>query len=134
MNDEHHYESLSQAINDLRARGYTHDFNLHPDCIRYASAQLQLHPEEFAIDVYRRLEGMSSTDDSSIVYAISSDNGIKGIPVDAYGVYAENLNTAMIGNKMMLDLANEARVGYASNDRSLETLLKQENLFAGNSI
>lgn len=96
MNDEHHYESLSQAINDLRTRGYTLDFNLHPDCIRCASAQLQLHPEEFAIDEYHRFEGMSSTDDSSIVYAISSDNGIKGILVDAYGVYAENLNTAMI--------------------------------------
>ncbi len=96
MNDEHHYESLSQAINDLRDRGYTHDFNLEPDCVACADAPLRLHPEQFTIDAYYRFEGMSSTDDNSIVYAISSDAGVKGILVDAYGVYAANLSEAMI--------------------------------------
>lgn len=129
MNDEHHYESLSQAINDLRNRGYAHDFNLEPDCVACADAPLRLHPEQFTIDEYYRFEGMSSTDDNSIVYAISSD---KGILVDAYGAYAENLNTAMIRNEMLLELADEAKVGYASNDGSLVTLFKKENIFAEN--
>jgi len=59
-------------------------------------AQLKLSPEQFTVDEYHRFEGMSSTDDNSIVFAITSDNGVKGILVDAYGVYASNLNDAMI--------------------------------------
>ena len=39
---------------------------------------------------------MSSTDDNSIVFAITSDQGVKGVLVDAYGVYASSLNEAMI--------------------------------------
>ena len=39
---------------------------------------------------------MSSTDDNSIVYAITSDDGLKGVLVDAYGVYANSLNEEMI--------------------------------------
>jgi hypothetical protein len=90
------YSSLSVATNDLRARGYTVDFNLKPECIECPSLQLQLTPERFSVDEFYRFEGMSSTDDNSIVYAISSDTGLKGILVDAYGVYASSLNDAMI--------------------------------------
>ncbi len=39
---------------------------------------------------------MSSTDDNSILYAISSKEGIKGLLVDAYGMYSESLNEEMI--------------------------------------
>jgi hypothetical protein len=57
---------------------------------------LQLSPEAFIVDEFYRFEGMSSTDDNSIVFAISSENGLKGVLVDAYGVYASNLNDSMI--------------------------------------
>jgi hypothetical protein len=91
-----HYTSLSGATNDLRARGYTYDFNLKPDCIECPALQLQLSPEKFTIDEFHRFEGMSSTDDNSIVFAITSDTGLKGVLVDAYGVYASSLNDSMI--------------------------------------
>ena len=100
--DKKHYTSLSEATNDLRARGYTHDFNLKPDCVECAALQLPLSPERFVVDEFFRFEGMSSTDDNSIVFAISSDNGLKGVLVDAYGVYASNLNDAMI-KKLMIN-------------------------------
>ena len=93
---KHHYTSLSEATNGLKARGYTYDFNLTPDCIECPALQLQLSPETFIVDEFYRFEGMSSTDDNSIVFAISSENGIKGVLVDAYGVYASNLNDSMI--------------------------------------
>lgn len=91
-----HYSTLSEAINDLKARGYSHDFNIKPDCIECPALQLQLNPENFIVDEFHRFEGMSSTDDNSIVFAITSDEGVKGVLVDAYGVYASNLNDAMI--------------------------------------
>jgi hypothetical protein len=90
------YGSLSEATNGLKARGYVYDFNLKPECIECPSLQLQLSPENFTIDEFHRFEGMSSTDDNSIVFAISSDQGVKGVFVDAYGVYASKLNDAMI--------------------------------------
>ena len=91
-----HYTSLSEATNGLKARGYTHDFNLKPECVECPDLQLQLSPEHFTVDEFHRFEGMSSTDDNSIVFAITSDKGMKGVLVDAYGVYASNLNDDMI--------------------------------------
>lgn len=91
-----HYTSLSEATNDLKARGYTHDFNVKSDCIECPALQLRLSPEKFTVDEFYRFEGMSSTDDNSIVFAITSDRGVKGVLVDAYGVYASNLNDAMV--------------------------------------
>jgi len=55
-----------------------------------------LYPEDFEVDAFYRFEGMSSPDDNSIVYAISGKNGIKGILVDAYGVYSSSLSGAMV--------------------------------------
>jgi hypothetical protein len=90
------YLSLSDATNDLKRRGYTEDLNLKATCIECPSHSLQLNPQDFTIDEFYRFEGMSNPSDNSIVYAISSKAGIKGVLVDAYGMYAENLNDAMI--------------------------------------
>ena len=90
------YRSLSEATNDLKTRGYNLDFNLKADCIECPSHNLQWHPEDFTIDEFYRFEGMSNPSDNSIVFAISSTDGVKGVLVDAYGVYAENLNDGMI--------------------------------------
>ncbi len=89
------YDTLSEAINDLQKNGYSYDFNLTPHCLECASLKLEIDPEAFEVDETFRFEGMSSTDDNSILYAISSKNGIKGLLVDAYGVYAENISEAM---------------------------------------
>ena len=89
------YDTLSEAIQDLQRRGYTYDFNLKPHCLECVSLKLEIHPEDFYVDEMHRFEGMSSTDDNSILYAISSKNGIKGTLVDAYGVYAENISEEM---------------------------------------
>ena len=89
------YDTLSEAVQDLQRRGYTYDFNLKPHCLECASLKLEIHPEDFKVDEVHRFEGMSSTDDNSIMYAISSKNGIKGTLVDAYGVYAENISEEM---------------------------------------
>ena len=89
------YETLSEAVDDLQKRGYTQDFNLKPHCLQCVSLKLELRPEDFDVDEVHRFEGMSSTDDNSVIYAISSSEGIKGILVDAYGVYAENISEQM---------------------------------------
>ena len=90
------YTTLSEAINDLKKRGYKEDFNLQPTCLECASLNLKYHPEDFVVDEFHRFEGMSNPDDNSIIFAISSKDGTKGTLVDAYGMYAENLTEQMI--------------------------------------
>lgn len=87
----------------MRGDGYVYDLNLKPDCLECLTSKLQLHPEDFEVDAFYRFEGMSSPDDNSIVYAISGNDGIKGILVDAYGVYSISLNQAMIQKLKMTD-------------------------------
>lgn len=89
------YETLSEALDGLKERGYTENFNLQSDCLECRALSLQLHPEDFRIDEYHRFEGDSNPDDNSVVYAISSKDGVKGVLVDAYGMYSENVTPAM---------------------------------------
>jgi hypothetical protein len=90
------FETLSEALTDLRKRGYLHDFNLHSEWIECQSLNLQLKPADFHVDEVYRFEGMNNPDDSSILFAIQSPTGVKGVLVDAYGAYSESLSAEMI--------------------------------------
>jgi len=90
------YNTLSETINDLRKQGYTEDFNLHQDCLECRGGQIKLFTEEFKIDKYYRFEGDSNPSDAAILYAISSDrSGLKGILVNAYGIYSDPITDEM---------------------------------------
>jgi len=90
------FETLSEAISALVVKGYANDFNLHPEWIECAPLNVKFKPEEFHVDEVHRFEGMTNPDDSSVLYAISSTSGVKGLLVDAYGAYAESLSALMI--------------------------------------
>ena len=90
------YETVTAALDGLKEKGYVEDFNLRSHCINCTSLNLDLPPSDFVIDEFYRFEGSSNPDDSSIVFAISSKDGIKGTLVDAFGVYADSLNEEMI--------------------------------------
>ncbi|HEY2350075.1 MAG TPA: phosphoribosylpyrophosphate synthetase [Puia sp.] len=92
----HNYTTVTDTLNTLKEEGYTIDFNLKPDCLECNSLDFKLYPDDFVIDKFYRFEGASNPDDSSIIYAISSKDGLKGTLMDAYGVYADSLTTTMI--------------------------------------
>ena len=84
------YTTLSEAINDLTNKGYTYNFNMKEDFIECPENNCQLQPEEFEIDETHRFQEMSDVDNESVLYAISSTDGkIKGLLVNAYGIYAD---------------------------------------------
>ena len=89
------YNNLVDALQDLNARGFTYDFNLKPYCLECKALELELRPEDFEIAEMYRFEGDSSPDDNSILYAIESVDGVKGVLVDAYGTYAEAISPEM---------------------------------------
>jgi hypothetical protein len=91
------YDSLLDALNGLKKRGYSLDFNIAFDHIKCISTGVCLSPAQFEIVEHYRFEGMSNPDDSSVVYAIESKDGsMKGSLVSAYGMYSEGLSEEMI--------------------------------------
>ncbi len=91
------YVTLSQTMNDLRKEGYVEDFNLQQNCLECRSGQFKVFADEFKIDKFYRFEGESNPSDSSILYAISSDkHKIKGVLVNAYGIYSEPVTDEML--------------------------------------
>ena len=91
------YTSLSVAVNDLTKKGYTYNFNMKEECIECQENQCQLQPEDFEIEEKHRFQEMSDVDNESVLYAISSTDGkIKGLLVNAYGVYADYASFKLI--------------------------------------
>lgn len=93
------YDTVTEAIEGLKERGYTHDFAIADgeDCIVCHKQLVKLSPDEFKIDEYYRFEGPSDPGDEMIVYALSSDKfNIKGTIVNAFGIYADNIPAALI--------------------------------------
>jgi hypothetical protein len=94
MKRELHYATVSEAIEQLRKKGFTTDFNLEENCI--ACSHGKFEAEDFEIvDVYR-YEGNTDPADEATVYAIESKSGIKGILVSGYGVSADSASTAIL--------------------------------------
>ncbi|HEY0177730.1 MAG TPA: phosphoribosylpyrophosphate synthetase [Pedobacter sp.] len=91
------YDTLTAAVADLEKRGYEYDFTLSQDGLECKSLDLFLMPEEFEIEEFYRFEGMNDPDDSAVIYAISSPVGnLKGVLIDAYGAYAENISPELL--------------------------------------
>lgn len=90
------YDTLVEAINDLKKRGYDKDFNLKSDRIHCSDMRLECMPNEFEIDEFHRFEGNSNPDDNSILYALTSNTGVKGVLLDAYGAYSESISQELL--------------------------------------
>ena len=89
------YNTMVEALQDLQARGYSDEFVLKSSCVHCKAKNLSLKPDEFEIVEVYRFEGMSSPDDNAVVYALEAADGTKGVIVDAYGPYAQNLDFEM---------------------------------------
>jgi hypothetical protein len=90
------YETVVEAVQGLKQRGYTIDFNLEADRIFCPETPLALKPAEFEITEYYRFEGPSDPADEAAVYAIESLSGQKGVLVTGFGISAEGMGEEMI--------------------------------------
>ena len=94
------YDTVSQAVNTLKKRGFTTDFNLARNCIICNTAKF--NPEDFEIVEVYRFEGNSDPADQAAVYAIESIGGMKGVLVTGYGISAEGMS-AELARKLTLN-------------------------------
>ncbi len=91
------YDTVVGAINGLKERGYTLDFNIAFDKIICVQNSLCLNPSEFEITEVYRFEGDTNPSDEDVVYAVQSkDAAMKGVITSAFGTYADTVSTDMI--------------------------------------
>ena len=90
------YDTLIEAMEDLKKEGYSTDFNLLDNAISSSDMNLVFTPDDFNVKAVFRFEGMSNPSDNSILYAIETRTGVKGLLVDGYGVYAGQNSPALL--------------------------------------
>ena len=92
-----YYDTLVYALEGLKERGYTVNFNIAFDKLMCSNNNICLNPDEFDIVEVHRFEGDSNPDDEDVVYAIESkDRRIKGVITSAFGMYADSASTDML--------------------------------------
>lgn len=87
------YDTLSEAVNDLKKRGFTVDFNLDKNCLVCRDTKYDV--DDFEISEIYRFEGNTDPADEAVVYGIESKNGTKGVLVSGYGISAEGMSAEM---------------------------------------
>ncbi len=94
MEPHYHYATVSEALEELRKKGFTTDFNLEENCITCHSDRF--NPDEFEITEVYRYEGNTDPADEATVYGIESRSGLKGVLVTGYGISEDALSTELL--------------------------------------
>ena len=82
------YTSMAEALQELKKRGFTANFVFLDMAFRDVDSGHIFKADDLYIVEHYRFEGTSDPDDTSVVYAIASENGTLGLIADAFGVYA----------------------------------------------
>lgn len=82
-------KSLVACTNKLVQDGFTENFKVAEQGLLSPSKEQVYKPEEISIVNFFRFEGYSDPADSSILYAIITNDGVKGTLSDSYGAYAD---------------------------------------------
>ena len=91
------YDTVVDALNGLRERGFTIDFNIAFDKIICSENKHSLNPTDFEIIEMHRFEGNTDPGDENVVYAVESKDGkLRGVITSAFGMYAESASTDML--------------------------------------
>jgi hypothetical protein len=87
------YDTVTEAVNGLKKRGFSLDFNLKENCL--VCHEHKFDPADFEIVEVYRFEGNTDPADEAVVYAIQSVDGQKGVLVSGYGPSADTMSSEM---------------------------------------
>jgi hypothetical protein len=99
MEIQYHYATVSKAIEELRQKGYTEDFNLRENCLVCNAGKFD-HDEFEITDIYY-YEGESDPGDEATVYGIQSATGHKGVLVTGDEADTDSMS-GMIISKLLV--------------------------------
>ncbi len=82
-------KTLTLCLNRLIKDGYTEDFKATARGLMSLKTEKVYTPEQIKVVDFYRFEGASDPADNSILYAIETQDEVKGTLVDAFGPYAD---------------------------------------------
>lgn len=95
------YESLSEATAALNKKGFTVNFRVKENG-KLTDNHVEIEPSQVKLIEFHRFEGMTNPADSTILYAVETDSGLKGVVVDSYGADGSEVTSAFM-NKVQQD-------------------------------
>jgi len=81
-------KTITEVLNRLREKHYIHDFEISHQKLVCKDTNECFGPNEVTLDKTFRFEGDSNPDDMSVLFALSTPSGSKGVLIDAYGTYS----------------------------------------------
>ncbi len=105
-NTPKNYQSLLAAVSGLTERGYNFNYKFTDGALHCDSLNRCFYTTDLLITEVYRFESMSDPSDNSVVYAIESKDGIKGLLVDAYGTYSDGDKTSFLEQIPVKDATN----------------------------
>lgn len=90
----YHYATVSKALEELKEKGFTVDFNNQ-------EGRIINSPDDFTIEHLYYYEGESDPGDEATVYGIKSSTGEKGVFVAGHQAYTDN-SAAMVLNELSI--------------------------------
>ena len=90
MQDKEQERSISHVEAKLTSDGFTEDFRVAEGrLVSFSDAKRTYGPEDVTIVDFYRFEGESNPDDMAILYALETNDGLKGTISAPYGVYSD---------------------------------------------
>lgn len=90
----YHYATVSKALEELKKKGFTVDFNNQ-------EGRIINSPHDFTIEHVYRYEGESDPGDEAMVFGIKSSTGEKGVFVAGPSAWTDN-SAAMVLNELSI--------------------------------
>jgi len=85
----YHYATVSKALEELKEKGFTIDYNLEEERIKKDYNDFEV------VHIYR-YEGETDPGDEATVYGIKNKDGQMGVFVAGYGAYSEDSAAKML--------------------------------------
>jgi hypothetical protein len=82
--------TLTACVNKMTRNGYTDNLTINKQGLFSIEKNKTYSPEDIKVIDFYRFEGQSDPADNAIMYVIETDDGVKGMIVDAYGHYADD--------------------------------------------
>ena len=86
----HERTPMMEKTDDWREKGYAAEFQIAEEGLKCLTNQKIYQPQDINIIEFSRFEGITNPDDMAIMYVIETNDGQKGVIVDAFGLYSDD--------------------------------------------
>jgi AraC-like DNA-binding protein len=80
--ENRYYRNLTEALDDLREKGYTYNFNRKEDCLECKDLCTSFQIEDLNVSEFYRFAENEDPTGKSVIYGIETKDGLKGLLID----------------------------------------------------